>query len=148
LGRLRKQEELNFALPKMAKPNREKGMADALKILGATYEWVDEVVPGMVLDLELETGVSPVRVMAMVSEVRPILFEKGLVYLKGTTLENVKLLRQYLPPKEHPFCPGELLESTTDNPKILGLVAHFLDAINYSNGAKFVEHGSLPPSLF
>jgi hypothetical protein len=121
-----------------------------LKILSAIYGWVDGMVPGMLLELELETDSGPVKVTATISEesVRPVLFDHGLIYLQGTSLHHMELLRKHLTPKEIPGHPGEFLDSVTDDPKILGLVRHFLDAINSRNGAQFVEHASLPPSLF
>jgi hypothetical protein len=109
---------------------------------------MDSQTPGMLLELELETDLEPVKVMATISEVRPVLFDHGLIYLQGTSLAHRELLYKHLAPKEIPGHPGEFIDSVTNDPKILGLVRYFLDAINYQNGAKFVEHASLPSSLF
>jgi hypothetical protein len=116
---------------------------DNLKILAATYEWINPVTPGIRLELELETPEGSKRVVATVSEVRPQLFNNGLVYLQGTSPSHAELLRNYLTPKEIHEHPGEFMDSVTNNPGILDLVRLFLDAIDYRNGARFEEHASL-----
>jgi hypothetical protein len=119
-----------------------------IKIQSATFEWMAFQTPGILLEMELVTDSGPVKVTATICEVQPIMFANNLIYLEGKSQLDREALVKYLPPREIPEHPGEFMNSVTDDPKILALVRYFLDAINYRNGARFVEHASLPPSLF
>jgi hypothetical protein len=117
---------------------------EEVKILNATFMCVNYQTPGIEFELELQTSDGPQRVVATVSEVRPLLFDNGLVYLHGKFASDRQLLRNNLSPKTIPENPDFPMDCTTNDPKIIRSVRYFFDAINYRNGARFEEGKPLP----
>jgi hypothetical protein len=117
---------------------------EEVKILSATFMCANYQTPGIEFELELQTSGSPQRIMATISEVRPLLFDNGLVYLQGKSAYDVQLLMNSLSPKTIPEDPDIPIDCTTNDPKIIKAVRYFFDAINYRNGARFEEGKSLP----
>ncbi|MDR0742142.1 MAG: hypothetical protein LBE98_01620 [Puniceicoccales bacterium] len=120
---------------------------EEVKILNATFMCVNYQTPGIEFELELKTSDGPQHVVAIVSEVRPLLFDNGLVYLYGKSASDRQVLRDNLPAKTIPESPDFSMDSTTNDPKIIKTVRYFLDAINYRNGARFEEGKPLPKEL-
>ncbi|MDR1891381.1 MAG: hypothetical protein LBQ23_04405 [Puniceicoccales bacterium] len=115
-----------------------------MKITKAIFVWADKQTPGVELELSFPTVGRPKCAVALIADVSPMLFDKGLVYLRGKTANDMGVLSEYLPPKEVPEWPGELLNNVTDDPRIIKIVRHLYDAANRRNGARFEEGKSLP----
>ncbi|MDR1401766.1 MAG: hypothetical protein LBI81_02300 [Puniceicoccales bacterium] len=118
---------------------------DNLKILSAKFIWANSQEPGVEFGLEILTP-QPEHVIAIVSEVRPMLFDRNLVYLCGKSARDVKLLRENLTAKTIPAY-NITLESVTDDPKIVKSVQYFLDAANRRDGLFFTKGDSIPKDL-
>ncbi|MDR1414161.1 MAG: hypothetical protein LBI56_04505 [Puniceicoccales bacterium] len=116
---------------------------DNIKILNATFVQVNYQTAGIEFDLELQTSDGPQRAVAIVSEVRPLLFGNGLVYLQGKSAKDRLTPEQALSPKtiENSEYP---IDSATNAPKVIKAVRYFLDAVNYRNGTRFEEGKALP----
>ncbi|MDR1233245.1 MAG: hypothetical protein LBJ75_03235 [Puniceicoccales bacterium] len=120
---------------------------EEIKILNATFMCVNYQTPGIEFELELQTSEGPQRIVAVVSEVRPLLFDNGLVYLLGKSTRDRQLLSNNLAQKTIPENPDFQMDCTTNDPKIIKTVRYFFDAINYRNGACFEEGKLLPKEL-
>ena len=119
-----------------------------MKIIKVIFVWADEQTPGVEIELSFPTLGGPKTAVALIAEVSPALLDKGLVYLRGKTANDMGVLNEYLPPKEVPEWPGKLLNSVTDDPRIIKIVYYLYDAANRRNGARFEEGKSLPKELF
>jgi hypothetical protein len=120
---------------------------DEIKILGAKFVNNCFGIPGIEFELELQTSDGPQTAVAIVSEVRPIIFERGLVALGGKTFKDMELLASVLPVRKIPEFGDLAIESTTDNEKIREAVLYFFDAINLRNGVRFEDGKQLPKEI-
>jgi hypothetical protein len=80
--------------------------------------WADRQTPGVELDLNFVAPEGLQRAIAIIADVRPLLFSNGLVHLRGKSANDMGVLRKWLPPKEISEWPGEPIESVTDDPKM------------------------------
>lgn len=119
-----------------------------MKIIKAIFVWVNKQTPGVEIALSFSTLGGPKIAVALIADVSPALLDKGLVYLRGKTANDMGVLSEYLPPKAVLEWPGELLSNTTDDPRIIKIVRYLYDAANHRNGIHFEEGKSLPTELF
>ncbi|MDR1255550.1 MAG: hypothetical protein LBJ94_01300 [Puniceicoccales bacterium] len=115
-----------------------------MKITSATYVWVDSQTPGVELGLEFSTQEGPQRAVARVGEVGPVLFNSGLVPLRGKSMQDREILDKYLPPKELRDFPGEMIGSVTDDPRVMKIIRHVYNAADNLHGARFRAGNPLP----
>jgi hypothetical protein len=119
-----------------------------MKIIRVTFVWANKQTPGVEIGLTFSTLGGPKTAVALIADVSPALLDKGLVYLRGKTANDMGILNEYLPQKEVLEWPGELLSNVTDDPRIIKIVRYLYDAANHRNGIHFEEGKSLPAELF